>query len=309
MTSKLSSRAASERNGVIELAGVNFFAEARGISLTGSLEMTMATTLIDRWLVIIALSAAVVACGRSTPLEEGTGLASGPTGAWTAAFDKGDAAALAALYADDARSLPPGGPALRGRSQIESYWRADIGGGGVTTTLTPVDVVVQGDLLHVEGTYDVKGKDGADLASGQYQQLWTRAAVGWLVQREMWRIDPALHRETDEAQRLTESWTSAYNAADAKALLALYADDAALSTVQEGTVEGRAAIEAFWTGDLAGKPSSALTVTDAYIAGEVAHLEGNYKVTESGSITNGRYIQLWMRDANGWRIHREMWWR
>ena len=78
-TSALGRVTASERNGVIELAGVNFFAEARGISLTGSLEMTMATTLIDRWLVIIALSAAVVACGLSMP-EEGTGLASGPTG-------------------------------------------------------------------------------------------------------------------------------------------------------------------------------------------------------------------------------------
>jgi hypothetical protein len=36
-----------------------------------------------------------------------------------------------------------------------------------------------------------------------------------------------------------------------------------------------------------GKPSSALTVTDADIAGEVAHLEGNHKVTDSGSVTDG----------------------
>jgi hypothetical protein len=45
------------------------------------------------------------------------------------------------------------------------------------------------------------------------------------------------------------------------------------------------------------------------MAGELAHLEGEYKVTESGKITSGRYIQLWMRDPTGWRIHREMWWR
>jgi hypothetical protein len=32
-------------------------------------------------------------------------------------------------------------------------------------------------------------------------------------------------------------------------------------------------------------------------------------VTDSGKITNGRFIQLWMRDRDGWRIHREMWWR
>jgi hypothetical protein len=46
-----------------------------------------------------------------------------------------------------------------------------------------------------------------------------------------------------------------------------------------------------------------------YVVGELAHLEGDYKVADSGKITQGRYIQLWMRDASGWRIHREMWWR
>ena len=119
----------------------------------------------------------------------------------------------------------------------------------------------------------------------------------------MWRIDPALHRETDVAERLTSAWTMAYNAGDPKALLALYADDAALSTVQEGTINGKPAIETFWVGDFgATKPSSTLTLTDVYVVGELAHLEGDYKVADSGKITQGRYIQLWMRDAK-WLAH------
>jgi len=170
--------------------------------------------------------------------------------------------------------------------------------------------VAQEDLVHVEGTYQVSGKNGAELAKGQYQQLWTRAGDQWQVQREMWRIDPALHRETQVAAGLTSSWTSAYNAGDAKALIALYAADAALSTVQDGTISGRPAIESFWVRDFGGtKPSSTLTLTDVYLVGEMAHLEGDYKVADSGRITEGRYIQLWMRDANGWRVHREMWCR
>jgi ketosteroid isomerase-like protein len=274
----------------------------------------MNTILTKRWpAIIIALSFAVItiACGRSAPLQDGSAVASEPTAAWVTAFNGGDATVLAALYAENARSLPPGGPAVTGRSQIESYWRGDLGDGGVTTTLTPADAVAQGDLVHVDGTYQVKGKSGAELANGQYQQLWTRADGGpWQVQREMWRIDPALHRESDVADRLTSAWTTAYNAGDPKALLALYADDAALSTVQDGTTNGKPAIEAFWVGDFgATKPSSTLTLTDAYVVGELAHLEGDYKVADSGKITQGRYIQLWMRDADGWRIHREMWWR
>ena len=259
---------------------------------------------------IIAVSFAVVAaaCGQSS--QRGTEAASEPTAAWTSAFNAGDPAALAALYAENARSLPPGGAPVVGRSNIESYWRGDIGASGATTTLTPVDAMAQGDLVHVEGTYQVKGKGGAELAKGQYHQLWTRAGDRWQVQSEMWRIDPALHRETQVADELTSAWTSAYNAGDAKALIALYAEDAALSTVQDGTINGRSSIEFYWMRDFGGaKPSSTLTLTDVYLAGEMAHLEGDYKVADSGRITEGRYIQLWMRDDSGWRIHREMWWR
>src|SRR6188508_293657 len=138
----------------------------------------MKTILTNRWPgIILALSFAVitVACGQNAPRQDGAAVASEPTAAWVAAFNAGNPAALAALYAENARSLPPGGPALTSRSQIESYWKGDLGEGGLTTTLTPVDATAVGDLVDVEGTYQVKGKDGAELASGQYQQLWTRA--------------------------------------------------------------------------------------------------------------------------------------
>ena len=259
-----------------------------------------------------AVSFAVVlaACGQGPPAQQNTDLAAELTANWSKAFDSGDAAALAALYADNARSLPTGGAPLVGRSDIESYWRGDIGEGGVTTTLTTTDAMVQGDFLHVEGTYQVKGENDAELANGQYQQLWTRAGGAWQVQREMWRTDPALYRSIDVAKRLTSSWTQAYNAADAKALIGLYAADAALSTIQDGSFEGPTAIEAFWVRDFGdGKPSSTLTLTDVYVAGELAHLEGEYKVSDKGTETEGRYVQLWMRDENAWRIHREMWLR
>jgi ketosteroid isomerase-like protein len=259
---------------------------------------------------IIALSFTVVAAGCGQPSPSGSDAAAEPTAAWTKAFNAGDPAALASLYAENARTLPPGGAAVVGRSAIESYWREDLGEGGVTTTLTPVDAVTDNDFVHVEGTYQVRGKEGIELAGGQYQQLWKRNGGQWQVEREMWRIDPALHREVKVAQGLTSAWTDAYNSGDVKKLMALYADDAALSTVQEGTVSGKDAVEMFWVKDFGpAKPSSTLTLTDVYLAGEIAHLEGDYDVKDGGSITQGRYIQLWMRDANGWRIHREMWWR
>ena len=259
-------------------------------------------------MIAVSFGVATLACGQNPQLDTAT--ASEPTAAWTKAFNAGDPAALAALYAENARSLPPDSMAVVGRNDIESYWRGDIGDGGAATTLTPVDTIAEGDFLHVEGTYHVSGKNNVELAKGQYQQLWKRAGERWEVQREMWRIDPALHRETEVAERLTSSWSSAYNAGNTEALIALYAQDAALSTVQNGTITGKPSIEAFWKRDFGGrKPTSTLTVTDVYLAGAMAHLEGDYNVSDGGSVTEGRYIQLWMRDATGWRIHREMWWR
>ena len=42
---------------------------------------------------------------------------------WAGAFNKGDAAAVAAMYAPDAYVLPPGHDMVKGRSAIEAFWK------------------------------------------------------------------------------------------------------------------------------------------------------------------------------------------
>lgn len=259
------------------------------------------------WTAVISVG--FVACGRSAPADN-KAVAEEVSATWTRTFDAGDAAGLAALYAEDAQSFPPGSPAISGRSDIEAYWREDIGSGGVVTKLTADHTVAQGDLLHVAGVYDVVAKDGLSLAKGQYDQLWARVDNAWKVKHEIWRTDPSLQRDPDAAPQLSANWVKAYNAGDAAALMALYADDAELAIEPTGSIRGRDAIGSFWKDDFGStKPSTALNLTDVYVAGDLAHLEGDYQVTERGKVTNGRFVQLWMREANAWRIHREMWWR
>lgn len=260
------------------------------------------------WAFVVVVVAAA-ACARSTPADS-KAVADEVSATWTRAFDAGDPAGLAALYAEDAQSFPPGSPAIRGRQAIEGYWREDIGTGGVVTTLTPEHSVADGDLLHVAGAYDVVGKDGVSLARGQYDQLWTQAGGAWRVTHELWRTDPSLQRNPTAAPALSASWVKAYNAGDADALMALYADEAELAVDSRGSIQGRESIGSFWRDDFgAGKPSTALNLTDVYVAGDLAHLEGEYAVTEKGTVTNGRFVQLWTRDGNAWRIHRELWLR
>jgi uncharacterized protein (TIGR02246 family) len=257
---------------------------------------------------LVALSATLAvsaACGGRTDATA----AAEVTTRWSQAINSEDAAAVANLYADDARLLPPEGPALEGRREIESYWRDDISDGGTTTTLTREAAFILDEALHVQGTYVVAAADGAELAAGEYAQLWTRSGADWRVQHEMWRLRPVAVRGHEVADRLTTRWTTAYNATDPKALIALYSDDAVLSTPRGGSLSGRDAILAFWTADFdEGAPSTTLTLRDAYVAGTMAHLAGEFLVVDKGVETVGQYVQLWVRDAGEWHIHREMWW-
>jgi len=258
---------------------------------------------------VVAAGSVTAACSGGAALTDGTTAAQEVTARWTTAASSGNAGTVAALYTETARTMPPGGPAVSGRSDIESYWRTDLGDGSFKTTLTPTNAIVAGDILHVQGTYAVSGKGGAPAGNGQYEQLWTRAGGQWQIHREMWRLDPEEASGDDLAEGLTASWTTAYNGGDVKTLMALYHADATLSTREEGTLMGRPAIEGFWMMDLAsGKPSSKLTLEDAYLVGNLAHLEGEYEVTQPrGKPIVGHFMQLWMREGTDWRIRREMW--
>src|SRR5215468_8157783 len=45
---------------------------------------------------------------------------------WVAAFNKGDAAAVAQLYTEQATALPPGAPMAKGRAAIQAFWQGAI---------------------------------------------------------------------------------------------------------------------------------------------------------------------------------------
>ena len=264
---------------------------------------------IMRRVAAVAVAGSLAACGRGAPAEN-KAVADEATAGWVKAFNAGDAGGLAALYAEDAHSVPPAGATISGRSAIESYWREDIGSGGGVTRLTANDSMMQGDLLHIDGTYDVASKDGVVLGKGQYQQLWRRLGDQWKIQHEIWRLDPLAQRDPMMAEQLQALWTAAYNAGDAAVLAALYDKNAVLSTRPSGSVEGSEAIGAFWKEDFGtAKPKTTLMLTDVYLAGNLAHLEGEYEVSDKGKVTTGHYVQLWMQDGNAWRIHREMWWQ
>jgi len=65
----------------------------------------------------------VCLCAATAALAQDQATIAKLNNAWTAAFNKGDAQAVAAMYAEDAYVLPPGSDIVKGRAAIEVFWR------------------------------------------------------------------------------------------------------------------------------------------------------------------------------------------
>jgi uncharacterized protein (TIGR02246 family) len=111
-------------------------------------------------------------------MEDGIGRAAS---ALAEALARGDAAAAAALYADDGTLLTPAAELIRGRGQIEAYWREGIAFGLRSVELHAIELQVVGGVAIEIGRYtlglDVDG--GTPVAdAGKYLVLHRRQADG-----------------------------------------------------------------------------------------------------------------------------------
>ena len=108
-------------------------------------------------------------------------------GAFVAALSSGDAAAAAALYADDATLIAPAAEVLRGRAAIESFWRTGVETGIVEVRLDVHELSQRGEIAFEVGAYALRlaPESGASIVDrGRYfivhrvdaDGLWRRAA-------------------------------------------------------------------------------------------------------------------------------------
>ena len=110
--------------------------------------------------------------------------------AWTAAFNKGDAAAVAAMYTEDAYVLPPGAELIKGRTAIEGFWRQaaqQIGDAKLTT----VDVLPLGPGAAREiGKVALKTKSQPPQEIvGKYAVVWLKVGGDWKLATDIWNTN------------------------------------------------------------------------------------------------------------------------
>ncbi len=106
--------------------------------------------------------------------------------------NRGDAAAGAAAYTDDAILMPPNHSPLEGKQAIEKYL-AEIGSQLQASNfqLSISEVDVQGDTTIVRGTYSssftVPGTNASMEDRGKHLQVWKRQVDGsWKLHRDIW---------------------------------------------------------------------------------------------------------------------------
>ncbi|MDH4048519.1 MAG: DUF4440 domain-containing protein [Gammaproteobacteria bacterium] len=134
---------------------------------------------------ILTLALFVAACGQTT--DSGKPFSS-RDGQWQAAMDAGDAGALVALYAEDARLMPPNAEATIGREAVAATFSGMIES-GARVELTVVESKSSGDMAYNVGTYKMTA--GGEVSDrGKYIEVWQRGADGaWLMTNDIWNSD------------------------------------------------------------------------------------------------------------------------
>lgn len=80
-------------------------------------------------------------------------------GAWNAAFNRGDAKALAAFYADDAVLLPASHDIVNGPAEIDKFFAGLFANHVTGHVLQPFKIIESGDTLIVASKWTANGRD------------------------------------------------------------------------------------------------------------------------------------------------------
>jgi uncharacterized protein (TIGR02246 family) len=115
---------------------------------------------------------------------------------WTEAFNAGDAAGVAALYATDGRVLPPNSELVQGRPAMTGMLQ-EFMDMGAQLSFDLVTVHEAPSLCAAVGHYEMTfppGGEGPDRDSGKFVEVWVRQEDGsWLIAEDIFNSDlPAI---------------------------------------------------------------------------------------------------------------------
>jgi uncharacterized protein (TIGR02246 family) len=110
--------------------------------------------------------------------------------AWQTAYNAKNSAAIAGLYADDAKVMAPGQATVSGRTDIQAFFAEQFKQGG-KNTLTTAEVLDGGAYAIAIGGYVATGADGKHLDHGSYVTIYKKVGTSWMIFRDTWNSSMA----------------------------------------------------------------------------------------------------------------------
>ena len=132
--------------------------------------------------VALAAGLALAAPAAAGSLEDTIGALNAE---WDAALNEGDAAAVAALYAEDARVVTGGGDVVDGREAIEALFQGFIDSGFHDHAIDMLSVDRRGDVVWETAEWSGVGGNG-ETYGGHLVTVYTRGEDGWQAALHIW---------------------------------------------------------------------------------------------------------------------------
>ena len=143
---------------------------------------------------------------------------------------------------------------------------------------------------------------------------FTRVAV--LAAAVFWAAVAPVATAADDAATIranTAAWFKAFNAGDADAVAASYADDAVVMAPGAPPASGTAAIKQLIAREVAGAKSGGVTLvqgklSDVTVSRDMAWHTGTYSVIKDGkTVDAGAYMEVLRKKSGKWLIVRDIW--
>jgi uncharacterized protein (TIGR02246 family) len=102
-----------------------------------------------------------------------------------AAFDRGDAAGLAALYTEQGQLLPPNADFMIGREAIQAFWQGVMDAGIASAKIEVFEVEGHGDTAIEVSKYTLHAQGGEELDAGKFIVIWKHVEGEWKLHRDI----------------------------------------------------------------------------------------------------------------------------
>jgi uncharacterized protein (TIGR02246 family) len=104
---------------------------------------------------------------------------------FVAAYNRGDAPGLAALYTRDGQIMPPNSDVVKGPRALEALFRSFWEAGDTVMKLETVEAEGFGDTAYEVGRYMLSGKAGKVTDQGKYIVVWRKEDGQWKLYRDI----------------------------------------------------------------------------------------------------------------------------